>query len=222
MVDLRFRAPPASPQPPPSFLFAAFDGLVAKVGASLPAERMLALHRAFERRTGAFGPNDPWFETRSRAFWDDALTRQRVWAPCDDALQPAERLWTMALGRAHRGLFRSRRDDGRLVLVDVLGGAELLVSDLDEGSRDALSSTTGLFDGTVVALASPVRTALLPGAIFHPEEADGAIGDVVTAARARGMADGALLDALLRMELSFRTLSRVKPGYAYRPGALGG
>jgi len=29
-----------------------------------------------------------------------------------------------------------------------------------------------------------------------------------------------VLDALLRMELSLKTLSRVKPAYAYRPEAL--
>ena len=64
------------------------------------------------------------------------------------------------------------------------------------------------------------QLALLPGAIFHPEGAEEAIAAVVLAARARGIPDGALLDALLRMELSLRTLSRVKPAYAYRAEAL--
>ena len=30
----------------------------------------------FQRRTGTFGPEDPWFENRARAFWDDALVTQ--------------------------------------------------------------------------------------------------------------------------------------------------
>ena len=201
---------------------AAFDGLVARVGAATPPETMLALHRAFERRTGAFGPDDPWFESRSRAFWDDTMTRQRACAGLVGSLEEGERRWAEAMDRAHRGLFRSRHEEGAIVLSDVLCGAELIVREVDEASRDALASTAGLFDGTVVALRSPVRIALLPGAIFHPEAAEDAIGVVAAAARARSIPDLALLDALLRMELSLRTLSRVKPGYAYRPGALAG
>lgn len=200
---------------------AAFDALVARVGAATPPEKMAALHRAFERRTGAFGPDDPWFESRSRAFWDDTMTRQQATQGILDVLDGGERLWAAALPSSHRGLFHSRIEDGVLVLSDVLRGGDLVVHEVDEASRDALGSTAGLFDGTVVALRSPVRLALLPGAIFHPEEAEDAIGLVVAAARTRSLPDDAVLDALLRMELSLRTLSRVKPGYAYRVGALG-
>ncbi len=200
----------------------AFDGLVTRVGAATPAETMAALHRAFERRTGAFGPDDPWFESRSRAFWDDTMTRQQACSGLLGTLERGERIWAAALSSSHRGLFRSRCEDGAIVISDVLGGAELLVHEVDEASRDALASTAGLFDGTVVALRSPARIALLPGAIFHPEGAEDAIGQVVAAARARALPDGALLDALLRMELSLRTLSRVKPSYAYRASALTG
>jgi len=186
---------------------------------------MARLHGAFERRTGAFGPDDPWFEPRSRAFWDDTMTRQEAGVRAIAALEPdneGERLWAAALPRAHRGLFRLHDGGGSLALSDVLSGAEFRVHEVDEASRDALASTGALFDGTVVALASPARLALLPGAIFHPEAAEEAILKVVDAARHRGLHDGALLDALLRMELSLRTLSRVKPSYAYRAEALAG
>ncbi len=210
---------------------AAFERLVARVGAATPAAEMAALHRAFEQRTGAFGPDDPWFESRSRAFWDDTMTRTPQMALARRAEGAAEGVpdadapWAEALSRSHRGLFRSREEDGAVVLADLLSGAELVVHEMDEASRDALASTRGVFDGTVVALATlttPVRLALLPGAIFHPEAADDPIAAVVSAARGRGMADGALLDALLRMELSLRTLSRVKLSYAYRAEALAG
>ena len=43
---------------------------------------------------------------------------------------------------------------------------------------------------------------------------------VLDAARTKGLSTDDVLDALLRMELSLRTLSRVKPAYAYRPEAL--
>jgi hypothetical protein len=187
---------------------------------------MRALHQAFEHRTGAFGPDDPWFESRTRAFWDDTMTRQRaqLLAPGGpfEGLDAADAPWADALGRAHRGLFESRVEDGGVVLSDVLTGAELVVHEVDEASRDSLASNRSLLDGTVVAAVSPVRLALLPGAIFHPEGAEDAIALVIARARTRALPDVALLDALLRMELSLRTLSRVKPAYAYRPEALAG
>ena len=113
------------------------------------------------------------------------MTRQRACAGLVGSLEEGERRWAEAMDRAHRGLFRSRHEEGAIVLSDVLCGAELIVREVDEASRDALASTAGLFDGTVVALRSPVRIALLPGAIFHPEAAEDAIGVVVAAARAR-------------------------------------
>jgi len=179
------------------------------------------MHGDFEQRTGAFGPDDPWFEVRSRAFWDDAMTRQRaVSSVAGEALDDGEEIWAGALARAHRGLFESRVHGDGIVLSDVLTGAELLLDEIDDASRDGIASTDALFDGTVVALSSPVRLALLPGAIFHPESATSAITAVVAAARARGLSHDALLDALLRMELSLRVMSRVKPSYAYRAEVL--
>jgi hypothetical protein len=203
-----------------------FERMVAKVAEALPADEIAATHRAFEERTGAFGPDDAWFESRSRAFWDDAMTRQRAASRVLGTLDVEERRWADALLGAHRGLFVSHDDSpdghGDIVFSDVLSGAELVVHEIDDASRDALASTAGLFDGTVAAVAHPIRLALLPGAIFHPEAAEQAIGVVVKAARARGLANDALLDALLRMEVSLRVLSRVKPSYAYRVEALDG
>jgi hypothetical protein len=209
---------------PLSSFASAFERLVAKVGAAIPPPEMARLHAAFEQRTGAFGPDDPWFESRSRAFWDDVMTRQL--ASTERVLDEPDP-WALALRRSHRGLFLSRTGQGALVLSDILSGAELLVHEVDEASRDSLAANESVFDGTVVALLSSgpgekARLALLPGSIFHPEGAEEAIAHVITAARARGVENGPLLDALLRMELSLRTLSRVKPSYAYRPEALTG
>ena len=116
---------------------------------------------------------------------------------------------------SHMGLVTGGR------VRDVWSGIELVVDEVDLASRDALSSPSGPFDGTVVATTDPLRLALLPGSIFHPEDAEPAIADVVALARKRRMRAGAVLDALLRMELSLRVLSRVKPSYAYRAEALG-
>ena len=222
----RPQACPAPPPPPPTAeAFAeAFERLVAKVAASLSPERIAALHAAFEARTGAFGPEDAWFESRSRAFWDDTMTRQGVAA---EVLGETGDVWAGALTRSHRGLFQTRAPSqgsstspSGVVLSDLWSGAELLVQELDPASRDALAAPSGPFDGTVVAATEPARLALLPGAIFHPEEAEPAIAEVLSAARARALGTGPVLDGLLRMELSLRSLSRVKPSYAYRPDAL--
>src|SRR5213080_4531956 len=83
-------------------LVAAYDAVVA-LGAGSLAEDARRMREVFQKRTGGFLPEDPWFEARSRAFWDDALTTQGFAAlakdELDDALIPR-------FARAHRGLFQ--------------------------------------------------------------------------------------------------------------------
>src|ERR1019366_1921638 len=71
--------------------------------------RASEMKAAFEGRTGAFSPEDPWFEERSRAFWCDAVTRCRFGCEVEAELEPADRQWLGPLERAHRGLFRASR-----------------------------------------------------------------------------------------------------------------
>jgi hypothetical protein len=191
--------------------------------------RASEMRATFEARTGAFSPEDPWFEERSRAFWCDAVTRGRFGREVELELLPDDRRWLGPLERAHRGLFRaaaaraaretSRRSEEWL--VDVWSGAELLVTTLDDGARAELDAASGqLFDARVVGNDEPFELALLPGAIFHPHDATHAIEHVIGVARERDLATHETLDALLRMERSLRALSRVKAAYAYRPEAL--
>jgi hypothetical protein len=198
-------------------------------GRPARAERVATLRASWEERTGAFSPEDPWFEERSRGFWDDAVTTQRFGRDVADELQDDERAWLGPLERAHRGLFRlGPRRAGRVsaedrdVLEDVWSGAELVVSAMDEASRAELDASSGqLFDARVVGAEDPsLAVALLPGAVFHPRHATEHVAPVLEAARARGMSTGDTLDALLRMQRALRSLSRVKPAYAYRAEAL--
>jgi len=204
------------------------------------------MRAAFEARTGAFSPEDPWFEERSRAFWSDAVTRGRFGREVEEELTPDDRHWLGPLERAHRGLFyrghRGRagraqgagvrpRGEGE-VLTDVWSGAEMLVTTMDDASRAELDAAAGqLLDARVVGGMceneregeredEPIEIALLPGAIFHPHDATAAIEQVVEVARGRDLSTHETLDALLRMERSLRALSRVKATYAYRPEAL--
>jgi hypothetical protein len=183
-------------------------------------ERVRVARADFQRRTGAFGPEDAWFEARSGAFWDDALTSGGLAPLAEEAPEPA-RAWIGPLGRAHRGLFVVvAREDDATVLRDLLSGTELFVDVMDPGTRDALLAAAAPFDGRVVAGGPPVVTALLPGAVYHPADAKEPIAKVLETARARGLGPGETLDALLAMELSLRSLSRVKASYAYRAEAL--
>jgi hypothetical protein len=189
-------------------------------GAPARAARVAEMRARFEGRTGAFAPEDAWFEERSRAFWCDAVTSGRFGAEVADALDAADAAWLGPLGRAHRGLFRVGGDHGEL-LVDTWSGAELAVTTMDEASRAELDASAGqLFDARVVGAMEPYVVALLPGAVFHARDATAVLPAVLAAARAQGLATGSTLDALLRMQRTLRSLSRVKPAYAYRAEAL--
>ena len=201
------RGAPGSPDPSPAH-----------------AAKLAALRAAFEARTGAFTPEDAWFEARSRAFWDDAITRGRFGREVEAALAADVREWIPRLDRAHRGLFVV---DGRLqnarILRDLWSGASFRVDDVDAGSSDALAVASAPFDARLVGSFAPggvLHVGMLPGAVFHSEEAIEPIARVLEAARARGLETDDALDALLRMERSLRALTRMKAAYAYRPEAL--
>jgi hypothetical protein len=195
---------------------------VIELGGQQPrAGRVAAMRTAFEARTGAFSPEDPWFEERSRAFWIDALTRGRFGREVASGLGDAEARWLGPVEQAHRGLFRADVRAGRRVLVDVWSGAEFAPTQVDESSQAELDASAGqLFDARIVGSLEPFAVTLLPGAIFHARHASAAIEPVLAAARAAALPTHRVLDALLRMERTLRALSRVKAAYAYRPDAL--
>ena len=192
------------------------------------------MRERFEKRTGAFGPEDAWFEPRSSAFWDDALTTQgfaRLAAPhAGEEVAGVVETW----GRAHRGVFLV--DDVDHVgarLVDLWSGAELMVRHLDEAQAVTLEHAEGPMDARVVAgreggsasgrgaFAREVAALyVLPGALHHGSDALEPLVKVIAAAREREMATGDVLDALMRMELAFRSSSRVKAAFAYRVESL--
>lgn len=183
------------------------------------------MRELFQTRTGAFGPEDEWFESRSRAFWDDAVTTQgfaRIAAPhLDQGMADV----VTRFDRAHRGMFVVESSDDRGAhLVDLWSGAELLVRHLDEAQALTLAHAEGAMDGRVVA--GPVAAGevaplfMLPGTLHHGPDATEPLQKVIAAARERDMKTGDVLDALLRMELVFESSSRVKAGFAYRVESL--
>jgi hypothetical protein len=191
-------------------------------GAAQQAPAVARLRAAFEERSGAFAPEDPWFEERIQAFWCDAVTTGRFGRLVEEELDASARDRLTAIERAHRGLFRASTEEGAGdVLVDVWSGAELAVGVVDDASRAELDAAAGqLFDGRVVGADQPFEVTLLPGCVFHAREATQSIEGVLAAARSQGLATGETLDALLRMNRALRSLARVKVSYAYRPEAL--
>jgi hypothetical protein len=222
-----------------SALFAAYEAVVALAVSAAPSGRRAAgpgpeldlaaearrMREAFEKRTGAFGPEDPWFEARSRAFWDDALTTQGFAAIAAPHAGPEVARACAGFERAHRGVFIVEEvDDRGAHLVDLWSGAELLVHHLDEAQAVTLEHAEGPMDARVVAGAREggdvARLYVLPGALHHGPDALAPLTRVLGAARERGLATGEVLDALLRMERVFRSSSRVKAAFAYRVESL--
>ncbi len=165
-----------------------------------------------------------FFEARSAAFWDDALTRGAFGRELSSELGPDARAAVEPLARAHRGIFRVEPDGDRFLLVDEWSGAELSARPTTNGLRDALVSAAGetpsLVDGRVVGLPEQGSIELLPGALFHAADAIGPIRSLLPEARAQKLTTHELCDALLRMDHALRSLSRVKAAFAYRKEAL--
>lgn len=180
------------------------------------------MREVFQERAGAFGPEDPWFETRTRAFWDDALTTQGFAAMAAPHLQGAEAAIARRFRHAHRGLFVvDRLDETGGHLVDLWSGAELLVGVLDEAQATTLEHAEGAMDARVVAAPCEApELFILPGALHHGPDATDPLTKVLAAAREREMTTGDVLDALLKMEHVFRSSSRVKAAFAYRLESL--
>jgi hypothetical protein len=196
----------------------AYEAVVALGADARFTVRLAEMRQEFEKRTGAFGPDDAWFEARSRAFWDDAVTGgfARV---VEAALAPEARAWLGLLGCAHRGFFEVKRADQTHIMVDLWSGAEFVVRAADEGMRDALDAAAAPVDARIVGDPRGAA-AILPGAVFHPEQAAEPALRVLEEARRRRLSTTDALDALLRMERTLRSLSRVKAAYAYRADAL--
>jgi hypothetical protein len=198
-------------------LFETVARVVSLGGAAGRSARVAEMRARFEAATGAFAPEDAWFEERSRAFWCDAVTRGRFGREVAGELTADEARWLAPLERAHRGLFRAQGS----VLTDVWGNGEFSLTLVDEPSRAELdASGDQLIDARLVGSYDPPLVALLPGAVFHPPEATAAIEPVLEAARGMGLSTDDALDALLRMDRTLRSLARVKAAYAYRAEAL--
>lgn len=204
-------------------LSAVYDELLARASAPGLRDRTTSLRAAFLRRTSSSTPgpgSEP--EDRERAAWDEALTTGGLAAELAVGLDdPSERALARVLSRAHRAVFRMTLLGSQRAAHDVLSGAVFLVLPRDDIGREVLTADgedESLFEARIVAASD--GCAMLPGVVFHPPDATPLIYDVLTAGKQRGMSRSELCDALMRMQHTFRHLSRVKIGYAYKVEAL--
>jgi hypothetical protein len=204
---------------------AAYEELLVLGARPSCADIVAEMRKAFEDRTGAFGPEDAWFEARGQAFWDDALTTQKFGSRADGVSEDAKQ-WSQRFERAHRGLFRGFREGQSFMLEDLWGNAAFVIDPPSEALASALHAACEengeeqLFDGRIVGSADPFSVTLLSGAVFHRAEASAAVASVLEAAKARGLSRDDALDALLRMDRKLQSHARVKATYAYRAELL--
>lgn len=204
-------------------LSAVYEELVERAARAPISSRSQALRRAFFERSGRYEADHPSAASREAAGWEDALVRGGLAAELAEGFDDAaERGIVLALAGAHRGIFVFERAGDSMVARDLWSRAEFLVLPRDDVARElvhgALASDSLLCQARL--LASPDGCAVLPGTVFHPADARDAVERVLSAARAEARNTDDVLDSLLRMEHTWRTLSRVKIGYAYRPEAL--
>jgi hypothetical protein len=200
-----------------------YEELLGQAAEPPYQERAHAWREAFLTRCGRFDPGDSRAESRDRAAWEDALVRGGLADELGRKLpDPAERVLSAALARAHRGVFVAHRLEATLLCRDLWSGAEFVLLAQDDVVRElAVAEARGSFALWQARLvATSAGCVVLPGAIFHPADAVPSVELTLGAARQRELSRDQALDALLLMEHTFRSLARVKVAYAYRPEAL--
>jgi hypothetical protein len=181
------------------------------------------LRERFLERCGRFEADHPAAAVRESAAWEDAMVRggllRVLAAELDDA---GERSVAVALLRAQRGVFAFERVDGQLLALDLWSRAQFVVVARDGIGRDVASAGVHYDSPPCQArvVASAEGVVVLPGAIFHPADARAAIEAALADGRKRRLDTDQALDALLRMEHTWQTMSRVKVAYAYRADSM--
>lgn len=201
----------------PAALTAAYEAIVGLGDSADLGPKAREMRAEFQRRTGAYGPNDAWFENRTRAFWDDALVSQGFARLAAAELGERETAIAEKMTRAHRGFFLVQDvDDSGAHLVDAWSGAELQTRHLDETQALTMEHAEGPMDARVTSVPGSNELYVLPGAYHHAADALEPAIAVLIKAKERGLGTQAALDALMRMDLILRGSSRVKAPFAYR------
>ena len=123
-------------------------------------------------------PDHPAAAARDAAAWEDAIVRgglARALAP--ELGDPAEREIALGFERAQRGIFVFEELEDQLVARDLWGSAEFLVLNRDSTGRELVAALrrSGAIICQARLVAQNTGCAVLPGSVFHPADARGAI-----------------------------------------------
>ena len=204
-------------------LDAVYAELLERASRPPHDEQSRHLRERFLERCGRFEPDHPAAAVRESAAWEDALVRGGLLHVLASELEDAaERAVAVALLHSQRGVFAFERVDGQLLAIDLWSRAQFIVVARDGIGRDVASAGVHYDSPPCQArvLATAEGVVVLPGAIFHPADARTAIEGALADARKRQLDTDQALDALLRMEHAWQTMSRVKVAYAYRADSM--
>jgi len=204
-------------------LRAVYDELVERAARPPFSDRAQALRDRFLERCGRPDPDSAAAGARDAAAWEDALVRGQLALEIGAELtDPAERAAAMALAHAQRGVYVFAELGDVLVAHDLWSAAEFVLAARDDVGRE-MAATGRLAESPMCearVMATERGCAVLPGPVFHPLDARQHVHQVLAAAHERGLGTDTVMDALLKMEHTWHTLSRVKVTYAYRAELL--
>jgi hypothetical protein len=182
--------------------------LVERLVGLVPRSEFDAARAEFERRGGAFSAADTWNEERLRALADDIVVpRASSWAALP--LSDEERAWVLGMRQCERSLFLVEPEER---LRCLLGGAIYRVRFAEAPS--ARLRPGDIFDGRIALVGDAIR--VLPGMIFHAEEAHESLRALVQQARVERTPREVVLDGLMRMRMRHDRFVSIHAKHIYR------
>jgi hypothetical protein len=202
----------------------ALADLVERMSREADQASIARAREAFHAATGPFEGGERWYEERINAFFDFALASfedgalARAFARRADLTDDEQRA-AIALTRAERSVFVVEAGAGGLVCTGLFG-ARYRVAATGVAAR---FSGGERFDGRIVSLDGVLQ--LMPGAVFHPPEAENAIAHLLADVQAKGIppavrSQAELADALLRMRMRLDRFTSIHPRHVYRYDAI--
>ncbi len=203
-------------------LRAVYDELVARAVSETWEAEARRLRNELSEHCGRFDRDHPAAAARDAASMEYALLDGGLAARIADGLEdPGERAEAAQIARAVQGILVFREVDGLLVADDLWTGACWWIAPQDDVGRDVRLQLPDSPVAQCYLVVQESGCVVLPGVTFHPADALAPIRATLDRARELGLKSARTRLALLKMEHSWQTLSRVKVGYAYRPDALG-
>jgi len=199
-------------------LHGALDRLIERHAAGASAADLEAARARFDERRGKVFQDEELWEVTSRCFveWfvlEPQVPGERALAArdLDTDLDADEREAILALLRSLRSLYRLEgQDGGRVVVTDLIGGAELLVCE----PRTLVGVVRGdVFEARIAARGDDLY--FTPAFLFHPPDAGAAIEEHIRAIVSAGGTRADAVDACAALRVRCERSGRVAPARVY-------